>query len=470
MKFLHTAAALFCCVMALPSWAADFGRIRADEIAVYVQELDSGKVLVQHRADAPVNPASTMKLMTAFTAFQVLGGDYRWHTQLKSNGCIEGDTLVGDIYWVGSGDPSLEQDNLIALQQQLQRRGIRKISGNLVLDRSLWGSVANPPEFASDAAESFMTAPDPNMLAYKVVWLKPERNPLGDIEIVTNPPLPEIALDNRLTLTDSAAECKSLSRHLRAGYAGGKITVTGKLPSSCLGEETFVNMLDVKTFAQKSFINQWRAAGGEISDGLKVAAAPADAAVLAEVASKPLSAVLADMNKHSNNLIARSVFLTLGRHADDEAAAREAAAVMRRELTLAGVETEPLMLENGSGLSRKERVSAKMMAQMLEKAYFSPFKQAFIDSLPIAGTDGTLKTRFKQAGQPLRLKTGTLKDVRALAGYWLGEKPLVVVVIVNSPKATEYLKDLDKWVSQTVLPGGESWIDARLSCQLRQVA
>ena len=81
-----------------------------------------------------------------------------------------------------------------------------------------------------------------------------------------------------------------------------------------------------------------------------------------------------------------------------------------------------------------------------------------------------LKTRLKQPGENLRLKTGTLKDVRALAGYWLGEKPLLVVVIINSPKSTDYLRDLDKLVSKIVQPGGDHWIDAKASCVMRYQA
>ena len=96
-----------------------------------------------------------------------------------------------------------------------------------------------------------------------------------------------------------------------------------------------------------------------------------------------------------------------------------------------------------------------MMRMCWQVIYPNPFKNEFISTLPIAGKDGTLKTRLKQPGENLRLKTGTLKDVRALAGYWLGEKPLLVVVIINSQKSTDYLRDLDKLVSKIVQPGGE---------------
>lgn len=468
MKLFRFFAPLLIVTFSLPAAAWDLGKIRADEIALYVQDLQNGKVLVDHRSDVAVNPASTMKLVTAFAAFQALGKDYRWTTHLKSPAPVNGDTLEGDIYWEGSGDPVLDQDGLVALQEQLRDRGIRHIAGQLVLDRSLWGDVRNSKEFAADEAETYMTPPDPNRLAYKVVAVQGGRNPSGDIVWTTNPPLPDIRLDNQTAIIPSAAECKSISRYMSGRYGGGALVLSGNVPETCLGQTLYVNMFTSQDFARRSFINQWRAAGGTVSDGLKVAATPSEAGVLATLSSKPLSGILADMNKFSNNLIARSVFLKLGQDKDLHQALRRADAAVKRELAAAGVDTAGLVLENGSGLSRKERVTAKMLGQLLEKAYFSGFKNEFVESLPAAGLDGTLKTRLIQAGADLRLKTGTLKNVRALAGYWLGAQPKVVVVIVNSPQSDTYVKDIDRLVSEIVLPGGKSWVDLSAYCEARQ--
>ena len=135
-------------------------------------------------------------------------GDYRWTTELKSDGRVNGDTLEGDIYWVGSGDPMLDQDGLVALQQQLRDKGIVHINGRLVLDRSV-GETGSADDFGSDAGEAFMTAPDPNMLAYKVVWVKPERGTAGGVDITTNcrcRRLPE----NQVSITGLAAGCNAL--------------------------------------------------------------------------------------------------------------------------------------------------------------------------------------------------------------------------------------------------------------------
>ncbi|ATD65688.1 D-alanyl-D-alanine carboxypeptidase/D-alanyl-D-alanine-endopeptidase [Neisseria weixii] len=468
MKFPRSLAIFMLATFSLPAMALNFGKIRADEISVYVQDLDTGKVQIDYRSDVSVNPASTMKLVTAFAAFQALGKDYRWTTHFKSAAPVVGDTLNGDIYWEGSGDPVLDQDGLIALQQQLRDRGIRNIAGQLVLDRSLWGDIRNSKEFAADEAETYMTPPDPNRLAYKVVAVKGERNPLGDIVWTTNPPLPNIKLDNQTTIIPSAAECKSINRYMSGRYSGGALIISGNVPETCLSETLYVNMLTSQDFAYRSFINQWRAAGGTISDGLKVAATPPEAKTLASLKSKPLSEILADMNKFSNNLIARSVFLKLGQDKDLHEALHRADSAVKLELGMAGVDTTNLVLENGSGLSRKERVTAKMMGQLLEQAYFSRYKEEFINTLPIAGVDGTLKTRLKQAGDNLRLKTGTLKNVRALAGYWLGEQPKVVVVVINSPNSDAYVKDMDRLVSEIVLPGGKSWVALGTTCEARQ--
>ena len=234
-----------------------------------------------------------------------------------------------------------------------------------------------------------------------------------------------------------------------------------------MGKPVGVRMFALDELIRQSFTNHWLLGSGRISDGIGIADTPEGAQTLAVAHSKPMKEILTDMNKRSDNLIARSVFLKLGGNGKLPAVSEQAASAVRRELAVSGIDVADLVLENGSGLSRKERVTARMMAQMLETAYFSPFAQDFIDTLPIAGTDGTLRNRLKQSGGLLRLKTGTLNNVRALAGYWLGDKPMVVVVIINSGRAISLLPDLDNFVSKNIIPGGDGWLDAKLMCKER---
>lgn len=511
-KIIKTAA-LLALAAAWPVQALELGNMRAGEVSVYVQDLESGAVQVSHRADVPMNPASAMKLVTAFAAFRKLGEDYRWSTEFKSSAPIEQGRLAGDLYWVGSGDPVFDQNSLLSMQQQLRERGVQAIGGQLVLDRSLWGKVDNPADFAADAAETYMTAPDPHMTAYKVVWLKPQRDEAGVLVWTSNPPLPEVRIDSsRLQImpsenksvaekkakrADSAEKqaktaqkaanqdenraaavaerktdvpkCSAPQRHIHTVYQNGVLTVSGKLPEACLGHEIYANMLNTPTFAAKSFINHWREQGGTVSDGFSTGKTPENAHTLAVWHSKPLAQVLADMNKHSNNVIARTVFLKLGESADAAQALQAADAAVRAELAAAGVDASALVLENGSGLSRRERVSAQMLGEMLAAAYRSPFGKAFAAGLPQGG-EGTLKNRFSHTDGLLRLKTGTLKNVRALAGYWLGEKPKVVVALVNSEQSDLYLKDLDYLVLQLAAEGGRNWLNLSHRCAKRTVA
>lgn len=511
-KIIKTAA-LLALAAAWPVQALELGNMRAGEVSVYVQDLESGAVQVAHRADVPMNPASAMKLVTAFAAFRKLGEDYRWTTEFKSSASIEQGRLAGDLYWVGSGDPVFDQNSLLSMQQQLRERGVQAIGGQLVLDRSLWGKVDNPADFAADAAETYMTAPDPHMTAYKVVWLKPQRDEAGVLAWTSNPPLPEVRIDSsRLQIMPSenksvaekkakradsaekqaktaqkpvnqdenravavaerkteAPKCSAPQRHIHTVYQNGVLTVSGKLPEACLGHEIYANMLNTPTFAAKSFINHWREQGGTVSDGFTTGKAPENAHTLAVWHSKPLAQVLADMNKHSNNVIARTVFLKLGESADAAQALQAADAAVRAELAAAGVDASALVLENGSGLSRRERVSAQMLGEMLAAAYRSPFGKAFAAGLPQGG-EGTLKNRFSHTDGLLRLKTGTLKNVRALAGYWLGEKPKVVVALVNSEQSDLYLKDLDYLVLQLAAEGGRNWLNLSHRCAKRTAA
>ncbi|WP_342345865.1 D-alanyl-D-alanine carboxypeptidase/D-alanyl-D-alanine endopeptidase [Kingella potus] len=303
---------LLFCLAALPAAAVDFGRIRPDEVSFFVQDLQSGKVLAEHRADVPLNPASTMKLVTAYAALRALGGGFRWQTEFKSAAPLRGNLLDGDLYWTGSGDPMFDIPDLLEMQAQLGDNGVRHIGGRLVFDRSLWPHTGSSYGFANDAEHAFTTAPDPQMLAYKVVRLTLRRGADGSLTAQTTPPLPEVPLYNRAVFTASPAPCPKPRRFLRGKYENGILSVQGSAPPSCAGKDIYVNMFGTQEFARRSFATYWRQGGGILADGAAAGKTPAAARTLARVQSRPLREVLAEMNKHSNNIIARTVFLTIG--------------------------------------------------------------------------------------------------------------------------------------------------------------
>lgn len=226
-------------------------------------------------------------------------------------------------------------------------------------------------------------------------------------------------------------------------------------------------MFALDELIRQSFTNRWLLGGGRISDGIGIADTPEGAQTLAVAHSKPMKEILTDMNKRSDNLIARSVFLKLGGDGKLPAVSEQAASAVRRELAVSGIDVADLVLENGSGLSRKERVTARMMAQMLETAYFSPFAQDFIDTLPIAGTDGTLRNRFKQSGGLLRLKparstmSAPLQVIGWATNRWRWSSSSTV------PRRFPAAR-LGQLRCQNIISGGDGWLDAKLMCKERR--
>jgi D-alanyl-D-alanine carboxypeptidase/D-alanyl-D-alanine-endopeptidase (penicillin-binding protein 4) len=180
-------------------------------------------------------------------------------------------------------------------------------------------------------------------------------------------------------------------------------------------------------------------------------ATPPDAVALLVHESPPLSEVVRDINKFSNNVMARQLFLTLGAVGSGQSANSERSAqTVSAWLARAELAMPELVLENGCGLSRRERLSADSLARLLRHAYAGPRMPEFVASLPVAGLDGTMKNRTAASGSAY-VKTGLLEGVRALAGYVLSDRGrrYVVVAIVNHPNAdaaTGALDALLNWI------------------------
>lgn len=442
-------------LLALSTWASavNLGKIKPSEIGYIVTDLNSGEVLAAHREDASMNPASTMKLLTSYAALRELGEDYRWMTEFKTDGKIENGVLQGNLYWVGSGDPMFDQKDLNAMIGQMKAKGINGINGHLVLDKSIWTTVGSANQFDEDENEAFTTAPDPQMLAFKVAWLNVvETN--NNLDVKLEPAMPNVILNTNIT-PRSKGSCGDIRNYLAIRINGNNINVQGSLPRSCLGKKAFVNILEMDEFASQSFLAHWlKIENYPLPTKTVVGTTPKNAKPLVSHTSPNLVEVLKSINKYSNNTIARTVFLTMGQKEQgfgNTVANGERA--MRRSFAQAKLfDGENVIIENGSGLSRKERVTPRFMNELLQSVYRSKHKNNFIQSLPIAGVDGTLRNRFKSFSPDLKLKTGTLKNVRALAGYWLPSegRQLAIVVIVNSPNSGSYLIDMDKVVGELI--------------------
>ena len=451
-KKILTLILLFCCQWV---YAINFGKIQPSEIGYSVIDLETGQELASHQDDIAMNPASTMKLLTSYAALRELGNQYTWTTEFKSDGKVVNGILQGDLYWVGTGDPLFDQKDLLAMIWQLNNKGIYGINGRLILDKSIWSSIGSADNFDDDSDAAFTTPPDPQMLAFKVAWLQVEANEFGKPQLKLDPDMPDVMLNTNIT-TRAQGTCRDIRNYLKIKSNGYSVDIQGSLPSSCIGKKTFVNILPMNDFALQSFKAHWFTINSSpLTIQAATGRAPTNATTLAIHRSPDLTQAIKSLNKYSNNTIARTVFLTMGAKEDNFSNNTVASGkrAMRRTFAQAKLfDNEDLIIENGSGLSRRERVTPRFMSAMLKSAYDSSHRDAFVYSLPIAGVDGTLSARFKTLGSNLRLKTGTLKNVRSLAGYWLPEngRKLAVVVIINSPNSGSYLPDLDSVMTQLV--------------------
>lgn len=413
--------------------------------AVWVREVDAVTPRLALNARAAMNPASTMKLVTTFAALDLLGPAYVWKTEAFATGPSSEGVLAGDLYLRGSGDPKLTYDQFERLLRQVRARGIRDIRGDLVLDRGAFeSSAADPGRFDAQPMRPYNVAPDALLLNFKAVTLQLIPDPAQKALIVAMEPAPaNLDLVNKIALGNGNG-CGDWKERLRADVFGHgqttRLVLTGVYPPSCGEQRWNIAVQEHPQFVLGVFLQLWAELGGSLSGGVREGAVPADARAVGVLPSPTLGEVVRDINKYSNNVMARQLFLTLGMEAGSRPAGPgDADAAIRSWLEARGLGIPELVLENGSGLSRRERISAEGLGRLLQAAWKSAVMPELMASLPVTATDGTMKKRLRQngiAGQA-HVKTGSLEGVRSIAGYVLdkGGRRWIVVFFVNHANA-----------------------------------
>lgn len=434
-------------------------QVPVDAIAIVVKEVGARDPLISTNADRPMNPASVMKLVTTFAGLELLGPAYSWKTEVYVAGDLRGSTLTGDLVLKGSGDPKLTVERFWMLLKQLRERGLRTITGDLVLDRSFFAeSDHDPSKFDGETTRAYNVGPDALLMNFKTVRFQ-FAPAIDDRSVSISPDVKpaQIEIVNRTRLVD--APCGDWRERIKLDVQTVtptqiKMIFTGNYPRRC-GESTWnISLLDHARFVGGVFANMWSDVGGIWKGAVRLAPAPADARLIATTESPPLGDMVRDINKFSNNVMARQVYLTLSGEIDKQPATAAASLeIVRGWLKRKGIAAPELVIENGSGLSRIERISAASLSQLLDAAWRSPTMPEFISSMSLVGVDGTFRRRLRTdvAAGNAHMKSGTLNDVRALAGYVLAtdERRYSVVMMVNHANAilTQAAQDaLVQWV------------------------
>ena len=413
--------------------------------AVWVKEVDAATPRLAVNARAALNPASTMKLVTTFAALDLLGPAYAWKTEAFASGPLDDGVLTGDLYLRGGGDPKLTYDQFERLLRQIRAHGIREIRGDLVLDRSAFAiSAADPARFDAQPMRPYNVAPDALLVNFKAVTLQLIPDPANKRLIVSMEPAPtNLDLVSQVTLGNGNG-CGDWKERLRADvFSRGpttRLVLTGTFPQSCGEQRWNIAVQEHPQFVLGVFLQLWAELGGSLTGGVRDGLVPAAARAIGVLPSPALAEVVRDINKFSNNVMARQLFLTLGMEAGHRpASAEDSDAAIRSWLDARGLDVPELVLENGSGLSRRERISAEGLGRLLQAAWRSSVMPELMASLPVTATDGTMKKRLKQngvAGQA-HIKTGSLEGVRSIAGYVLDKsgRRWIVVFFINHANA-----------------------------------
>lgn len=419
----------------------------ADAYSLLVQEVGNPTPLLAVNTGLPMNPASTIKTLTTLAGLEILGPDYTWKTEIHALGPISNGTLQGDLLIRGGADPFLVEEHVRNMLKTLRRRGVQRITGDLILDNSLFdASVRAGSPVDNQSGRAYNVLPEALMFNFQVVnfFFYPHDNG-RDVIVRSDPDLPNLTIDNRLQLRD--APCTGFQRGISfsENKSTNTVTFSGQHPASC-GEYSMTRaVLDAARYNYGLFQVLWRELGGEFDGQLREASLSAvvdDATVPPFVVwqSPPLADVIKSINKFSNNMMTRQLLLTLGlQHGGAPASVDTGIDAVRAYLSGIGIDHHELVMANGSGLSRDARVTADLLGAVLQHGFRIATMPEFVASLPLAGLDGTMQDRLT-AGDgygSIHVKTGSLNDVAGVAGYVHARsgKHYVVVALVNHDQA-----------------------------------
>ena len=431
--------------------------------AILVEPVEDGPPVLVHQIAVPMNPASVMKLVTTYAALDQLGPAFTFHTDVLYTGELADGVLTGDLILRGGGDPKLTYERLWQLAHQLRSRGVREIRGDVVLDRGYFAAVPfDPASFDNEPRRAYNVAPDALLVNFNAIAFHFMPDASG-VRVTAEPDLPGVQVVT--SVKPNADPCGAWRRDLRYEVQATGLLATvsfdGSYPVEC-GERTWpLAVLDGQRFAQEAWRWVWSEAGGTLRGNVRAGTTPAEAHLLLRHESEPLATLVRDMNKFSNNVMARHLFLALSAEREGQGRAQDSAAIVREWLHERGIVAPELVLENGSGLSRNERVSAATLAALLRSAWKSPVMSELVSSLPIISVDGTLRRHANAASGRAHLKGGTLDGVQSLAGYVLDRngRRWIVVMMLNHARANAAQPALDalvEWVyRQGAGKGGE---------------
>jgi len=430
--------------------------IAKKDVSIYIKEVGSdGNVLISHNAQTTRTPASVIKVLTTYAAVLQLGFDYRFPTRFYTTGKLHQGVLSGDLVVKGFGDPTLNNKDLKNIIAKIRSKGIKKVTGNIIIDRSYFRvGTKDSSGFDQYLYSPYNAMPDAMMFNERVstICVTPNKNDVS-----------KKSADHSYEITN---KLQRVNKPCRGKYSwpGVKIDKSSVMPNVLLKGQISKhcgprNICKVVTKPYLSFYyalkDELKKSGVTVVGNMRLRHVPQNARVLFTHYSRPLEDIISKTNKKSNNLYARHLLLTLGAKVYGEPSTvdkgrRAIENVLKRNGALS---PGTLRIDNGSGLSRSAKLSAKILADMYDNAY-ERYGSRWMRTLAIAGVDGTIKKRFRGTVVKKRawMKTGTLKRVKNIGGYVKSkdDKLYTVEILTNTNRgawrASQLQNEIIRWV------------------------
>ena len=439
--------------------------VPVQSMAVIVEDSHSQQVLLSHQPHLPMNPASVIKLITTQAGLLHLGPEYRWRTPVWIEGAAPSGAAPG--HWVGrvtikgSGDPKLNLEAITALLQRVQQAGVRHLQGDLVLDQSAFAPPAGDPgDFDGEPARPYNVQARALLLNQRTVIYKFTPDPSRKVaHVVAEPALDRVQVQATVPL--GPGPCLDWRAELKASWSTDQVGWAGRYPGACGERQWPVAYAAPQEFDARLLKALWIQLGGSLQGQIREGLAPSSPPSW-HWESPPLREVVKDINTFSNNPMAEMLALSLAQSAAPQRPTRAADArqwlhtwstARLHSMQPSPESTLGLAIDNGSGLSRDQRITAHQLMLWLRDSANSRVADDFWASLPVSGAEGTLRRMTQWAGRA-QLKTGSLRDVAAAAGQLTtpSGRTLRVVAIIHHPQAQQArgaLQALWQWAMDT---------------------
>lgn len=425
-----------------------------EQLSASITPLDGGKLSLNWRDRVKVLPASTEKMVTTLAALELLGPDWRWKTSYLYSGEIDGGILFGTLFVRGGGDPKYVAENLWRDLSRLKSMGIDRIEGNVVIDRTYFEKESQDPEFKEDWDRPYTAPSDAALLNYRSVALTLTPQLEQKRALVTSvPQIKDLVIPASIPIGKQKG-CvrwrKALELNIEEPW---KPEFGGALPNGC-DEKILAYLIPDANQYWKVYFQAIASEVGLTWNGHVVDGQVSDDAVLLfDVWSDDLGSLVKLTNKFSNNVFAKHILLTLAaKNSPGIPASYSYARAVLSDWLQHTVKIAPgeIVLDNGSGLSRKSRVTARAMTKLITYAWKSPRMPEWISSFPISAVDGTMSKRLVAPGHAY-IKTGLLNNVKSAGGLIQAKsgKRYAFYAVVQGKNATRTDAPIDhliEWV------------------------